>query len=29
LETKSNVFWKPRFNFVSNLTLLATDQQYI
>jgi len=30
LETKLNLFWKTRFNFVSNLTLfLATDQQYI
>jgi len=28
-ETKLNLFWKTRFNFVSNLTLLATDQQYI
>jgi len=29
LETKLNLFWKNRFNFVSNLTLLATNQQYI
>jgi len=29
LETKLNLFWKTKFNFVSNLTLLATDQQYI
>jgi len=29
LETKLNLFWKTRFNFVSNLTLLATDQQCI
>jgi len=29
LETKLNLFGKIRFNFVSNLTLLATDQQYI
>jgi len=29
LETKLNLFWKTRFNFVSNLTLLATTQQYI
>jgi len=29
LETKFNLVWKTRFNFVSNLTLLATNQQYI
>jgi len=29
LETKLKFFWKTRFHFVSNLTILATDQQYI
>jgi len=29
LETKLNLFWKTKSNFVSKLTLLATDEQYI
>jgi len=29
LKTKLNLFWKTRFNFIPNLTFLATDQRYI